>query len=219
MTIDALSDAPTIQVLDAFTSGGNQGSLFRDDKNDSLEFTDSVTYSYKKHTIKLGVRADAFSIENINRTNFGGTYTFASLEQYRNTLLGLGLARPAQFSINRGDPFVGFSQWEMGWFAQDDWRVSNQLTLSYGLRHEFQTNLQDKLNFAPRVGVAWSDKKRTSTFRFGGGCSITGWTAESLSTRCAWTGCTSSSSYSWRPASSRISRILRGRWRSRLLSD
>jgi hypothetical protein len=169
VTIEALSDAPTIQVLDAFTSGGNQGSLFRDDKNDSLEFTDSVTYSYKKHTIKLGLRADAFSIENINRTNFGGTYTFASLDQYRNTLLGLPLARPAQFSINRGDPFVGFSQWEMGWFAQDDWRVSNQLTLSYGLRHEFQTNLQDKLNFAPRVGVAWSDKKRTSTFRFGGG--------------------------------------------------
>ena len=57
----------------------------------------------------------------------------------------------------------------MGWFAQDDWRVSDQLTLSYGLRHEFQTNLQDKLNFAPRVGLAWSDKKRTSTLRFGGG--------------------------------------------------
>ncbi|HJQ68187.1 MAG TPA: carboxypeptidase regulatory-like domain-containing protein [Blastocatellia bacterium] len=168
-TTQALSDAPTIQVLDAFTSGGNQGSLFRDDKNDSLEFTDSVTYSYKTHTLKFGVRADAFSIENINRSNFGGTYTFASLEQYRNTLLGLPLARPAQFSINRGDPFVGFSQWEMGWFMQDDWRVSPQLTLSYGLRHEFQTNLQDKMNFAPRVGMAWSNKKRTSTLRFGGG--------------------------------------------------
>lgn len=169
VNIQAISDAPAIIVLDAFSLGGNQGSLFRDDSNDNLEFTDNVTYTYKKHTIKTGFRAEAFSIENINRTNFGGTYTFTSLEQYRNSLLGLAGARPSQFSINRGDPLVEFSQVEMGWFVQDDWRVSNQLTVSYGFRHEFQTNLQDKLNFAPRVGLAWSDKNRTTTLRFGSG--------------------------------------------------
>jgi len=44
------------------------------------------------------------------------------------------------------------------------------LTLSLGLRHEFQTHLADKNNFAPRVSIAWSPfKDRKTTFRAGGG--------------------------------------------------
>jgi hypothetical protein len=76
--------------------------------------------------------------------------------------------RPSQFSIVRGDPAVNISQWEMGWFAQDDWRLSPQLTLSFGLRHEFQTNLGDKRNLAPRFGLAWQVDKK-STVRAGAG--------------------------------------------------
>jgi hypothetical protein len=58
----------------------------------------------------------------------------------------------------------------MGTFAQDDWKVSARETLSLGLRHEFQTHLQDKNNFAPRVGLAWNpDKARKTTIRLGGG--------------------------------------------------
>ena len=58
----------------------------------------------------------------------------------------------------------------MSWFAQDDFRMTPTLTLSYGIRHEFQTNLEDKNNFAPRFGIAWSPfKDRKTTFRGGGG--------------------------------------------------
>lgn len=170
----AISDAPAINVLETFNSGGNQGSLFTDNSNGNLDFTNNVTYTLKSHTLKAGFRAEALRFENINRSNFGGTFTFGNetgspLELYQSVLAGVPGAHPSQFSINRGDPFIGFSQWQFGSFIQDDWKVSPQLTLSLGLRHEFQTHLQDKNNFAPRLGIAWADKKRVNTVRVGTG--------------------------------------------------
>jgi hypothetical protein len=191
--LEALSDATAVIVLDSFNAGGNQGSLFNSTRTDGLEFNDLLTYTHNKHTIKAGVRAEAFHIENTDRSNFGGTFTFGSdverdalgnavldssgsqipitpLERYRRVLQGVPGYRPSQFSINRGDPFVGLTQWELSWFAQADWKVSDRLTLSYGLRHDFQTQLEDKLNLAPRVGLAWvPDKKKKSVVRAAAG--------------------------------------------------
>src|SRR5262249_23099419 len=62
----------------------------------------------------------------------------------------------AQFSINTGDPLATVSQFDIGVYGQDDWRIRPHLTLSYGLRYEYQTNIHSPLNFAPRVAVAWS---------------------------------------------------------------
>lgn len=63
---------------------------------------------------------------------------------------------PSQFSINAGDPENGVSQTDIGVYAQDDWRVKPNLTVSFGLRYEGQTNIDSKFNFAPRLAAAWS---------------------------------------------------------------
>jgi carboxypeptidase family protein/TonB-dependent receptor-like protein len=176
-TVDsrAFTDAPAVVVLDTFSAGGNQSQLFIDNSNSNLDFTNNITYTWKTHTFKAGFRAEGLRFENINRSNFGGTFTFGSeegspLDLYRRVIAGDPTARPSQFSINRGDPFVGFSQWQMGIFAQDDWKVSGRVTLSLGLRNEFQTHLQDKNNFAPRFGLAWNpDKAKKTTIRIGSG--------------------------------------------------
>ena len=44
---------------------------------------------------------------------------------------------------------------DAGLFLQDDWKVRQNVTLSYGLRFETQNNFSDKSDFAPRVGLAW----------------------------------------------------------------
>ena len=92
-----------------------------------------------------------------------------SLERYRRTLL---LSRDprnltpleirargggaSQFNISTGNPKANVSQVDFGIYAQDDWRVRPNLTFSYGLRYERQTNINSRLNFAPRLAVAWS---------------------------------------------------------------
>lgn len=90
-----------------------------------------------------------------------------SIERYRRTLLfqqqGLSASQiralgggPTQFTIAGGNPEAGVSQVDWGIFAQDDWRVRPDFTLSAGLRYEGQTNIDSSLNFAPRISFAWS---------------------------------------------------------------
>jgi uncharacterized membrane protein YgcG len=90
-----------------------------------------------------------------------------SIERYRRTLLfqqqGLSASQiralgggPTQFTIAGGNPEAGVSQVDFGVFAQDDWRVRPDFTLSAGLRYERQTNINSSLNFAPRISFAWS---------------------------------------------------------------
>ncbi|MEK6323406.1 MAG: carboxypeptidase regulatory-like domain-containing protein [Acidobacteriota bacterium] len=161
-----LSNDIAVNVLDAFSSGGSQS--FSDNLNRNLDFANILTYTYKKHTFKTGFTAEANQYENLNRSNFNGTFTFSSLDQFAAVLRGDAGARPSQFSTNRGDPFIGFTQWEYGTFFQDDWKVSPKLTLSFGLRQDFQTHLQDKINISPRFGFVWAVDKK-SNIRGGGG--------------------------------------------------
>src|SRR5258708_4352514 len=46
---------------------------------------------------------------------------------------------------------------------QDDWRYKPNLTFSDGLRYEVQNKASSKLDFAPRVAVAWSPGAANST--------------------------------------------------------
>ena len=81
----------------------------------------------------------------------------------------------SQFSISAGDPLATVKQWDAGLYAQDDWRVRPNLTFSFGIRYENQTNISSLLNFAPRLAVAWSPGAANSTrppnmvIRAGGG--------------------------------------------------
>ena len=111
-----------------------------------------------------------------------------SLERYRRSLLfsGAGFnltpeeirARgggASQFSISSGDPLAAVKQIDAGLYAQDDWRVRPNLTFSFGLRYENQSNISSLANFAPRLAFAWSPGAANATrppnmvIRAGGG--------------------------------------------------
>ena len=62
--------------------------------------------------------------------------------------------------------FVNLNHSYFGFFGQDQWRVTQKLTLNYGLRYDFETGLgffinPDRKDFAPRVGLAYSPDSKT----------------------------------------------------------
>ena len=170
--LSARTDSLAINVLDSFNGGGST-CCPNDTRTHSLEWQDYLTYSDgKKHTVKGGFQIEYDRVRNLSGSNFNGTYTFSSLEQYRFAVNNPGntQARATQYTVNRGNPLVAYNVYRASWFAQDDFRMARNFTLSFGVRHEFQNVLQDRVNFAPRVGIAWSPfKSNKTTIRLGGG--------------------------------------------------
>jgi hypothetical protein len=163
---------PALDVSGAFGSGGSQVGESSSVRK-TWELNNFTAKQRGTHAIKFGGRIRHITIDDTNEGNFGGSWTFAggfgltSIQRYQLTLrLQEQGFTPAQiraagggataFRLNAGNPFADVSQSDYGVFAQDDWRIRPNITFSYGLRYETQTNAHSKYDFAPRLAVAWS---------------------------------------------------------------
>ena len=97
------------------------------------------------------------------------TIPLSSLERYRRTLalqaLGYSPSQiralgggASQFTVAGGNPEAAVAQTDLGVFFNDDWKQSDRLVLGLGLRGELQTNVDTRLDLAPRVSFAYSLK-------------------------------------------------------------
>ncbi len=149
-----LDTSPSLSVQGAFYGGGATVGNSSTETN-GWELSNVLMWTRGRHTLKWGGRMRAASVADSSTNNFAGTFTFYSLDEYRATLASVPGARPSQFSLNLGTPLTRVRQTDGGVFANDDWRVKSNLTLSFGMRYEAQTHLGDLSDWAPRVGIAW----------------------------------------------------------------
>jgi hypothetical protein len=163
--INPILTTPAVLVLGSFQAGGAQNGL--NDLQNFYELQNYTSMVKKAHQIKFGVRLRGETNSNSVQQNFGGTYTFSSIEQYQKTVMQCGTADcsnvvfgpgagPSQYSVSGGSQALYAGQFDVGLFAGDDWKVRQNITLSLGLRYETQTNIHDYKDFSPRIGLAWA---------------------------------------------------------------
>ena len=160
-SLQSALEAPSIVVLDAFTTGGAQQTGTRAVRD--FEAATDLDYVRGRHSFRTGALLEGGAYRTNQTSNYLGTYTFTSLAAY-------SAGQPASYTRRIGDPSVSYANLQAGGYVQDDWRVSKSLMLSPGLRYEAQNLIRDEDNFSPRVSLAYSPfKSGKTTFRGGYG--------------------------------------------------
>ena len=134
----------------------------------TLQYTDNVTWIKGKHTAKFGVDWRTVSYSRIN--NFGASDEFGSLS-FRGNFSGnafadLLLGLPTTNLVFDIGPHIDQRSQHFAAYGQDEWRVSQSLTLNLGLRWEIQPPFSEKngniANFNPaNGGMVYPDIAKT----------------------------------------------------------
>lgn len=110
----------------------------------TLSIGDTVTKTHDRHTFRFGGDWRSIRTDSDTAQNPRGSFIFTGLYSgydFADFLLGL----PQQASVQPGYP-VDFEQTTGDLFAQDDWRITDKLTLNAGLRYEYYSPLAEANN-------------------------------------------------------------------------
>ncbi len=113
-----------------FTIGSDPDRFYQ--INNDFEISDNFSKVRGKHTLKFGGQVDYDQINTKPFADLNGSFNFYGTEtgvDFADFLLGIA----SQYTQNDLRPFYGRNKY-FGLYAQDTWRVTDTLTLNYGLR-------------------------------------------------------------------------------------
>jgi hypothetical protein len=178
--------------LTGFAFLGREPFTTEDRVERRFQWTDNLTWIKGRHTFKFGGDVNLVKINTnssqIFTLNYGGVYTFGSLGADSlsfpaafpgfSPVQAYGLGIPSTYFQGIGNTNRPSTDTGLGVFAQDSWRITQKLTLNYGVRYDVEwapifspaTSINNAAeqalgviqgiplntkNVQPRIGIAW----------------------------------------------------------------
>jgi hypothetical protein len=135
--------APVIQIS-GFATMGESNIIPQGRTENDFEYSDILSWSRGRHSLKFGVDAFRYQQNSFFDSNFRGTFTFSSLANFQTGV-------PATFTENLGNSVRGNRNTDVFTFAQDDFRVTNSLTLNLGVRLESAGGVSEVKNILSNI--------------------------------------------------------------------
>lgn len=152
----------TLIVGNSTASGGNSETFPQNRRETRFQYQDSMTYIFNRNTLKFGADIQSIHSKAKELSDATGTFNFANVGLFQQNVL-------SRFRLNFGtgsdvkNTYVGF-------FVNDEIKLRENLTFSFGARYERETSVDDNNNIGPRLGIAWDPAKDgKSVVRFGTG--------------------------------------------------
>ena len=152
---------------------------------DLYQFQDTVSWTHGRHTLRMGADIGRqIEIDLVAQNALGGLVftkngALSPLDNYLDNYLGASGTASKTFGPTRVNPH----SWKTAFFAQDDIKISSDLTVNLGVRYDYLTNPENSLkypaidinnpfapidtvvpvkndtnNIAPRIGFAWNPR-------------------------------------------------------------
>lgn len=161
----------------------------------TFQFANDVLIQRGAHLLKFGLQFQRNHWNSFSKWNMGGVWSFNSLKDF---LQAGPVGTRVTVALPGSDNRHAYRQSLFGFYVQDEFRSSQRLQLTLGLRYEPATLLKDKLgkipfmpdpvrdtevrtgavlannpfltNFSPRLGITWSPwEDKNLVLRTGGG--------------------------------------------------
>jgi len=125
-----------------FTSNGPQPR-----KDQTYQITDNFTWIKGKHSLKFGYDGRRFQVWNPFGASNNGRFSFSNSAKYSTGDPGLNFLLGIPTSYNQGSGQVIIAQaYEHYIYAQDQWRIKSNLTLTFGAGYQIDTPIAEYQN-------------------------------------------------------------------------